>query len=246
MSKKINPISQSPPNKPTRGRPHTNLRATLDGIWWILRTGSPWNQLPEHFGKWNSVYRQHLRWSHRGLWSRILELISQSEPLGEFVAIDATHNKAHQDACRHGSTPESQALGKTKGGRNTKINALVNSQGHLLRFILVPGNQHEIVSAPSLLRSDLKGVFVLGDKGYISEDFAVAIVDVGAIPHIPPKKGAKGPLPYDPELGKRRRVVENFFARLKRSRRVATRYDRLAVTYISFIILAALDDWVGF
>ncbi|MGC6466090.1 MAG: transposase, partial [Akkermansiaceae bacterium] len=43
-----------------RGRTPSDLRKTLNGIWWIMVTGSQWNQLPEKYGKWNSVYRFHL------------------------------------------------------------------------------------------------------------------------------------------------------------------------------------------
>ena len=45
------------------GRKPTNHRLVLDGIFWIARTGSPWRDLPEEFGKWSSVYRQFRRWT---------------------------------------------------------------------------------------------------------------------------------------------------------------------------------------
>jgi len=86
--------------------------------------------MPGRFGKSNSVYRQHLRWSHGGLWPDILKMIVAEEEPDDIIAIDATHLKAHQDACRHSSEPAGQGLGKTKGGRNSKINAVVNSRGN--------------------------------------------------------------------------------------------------------------------
>lgn len=49
------------------GRPATNYRLTLDAVFWIARTGSPWRDLPEEFGKWSSVYRQFRRWTIAGL-----------------------------------------------------------------------------------------------------------------------------------------------------------------------------------
>ena len=55
------------------GRKPTNHRLVLDGIFWIARTGSPWRDLPEEFGKWSSVYRQFRRWTLAGLWEQILE-----------------------------------------------------------------------------------------------------------------------------------------------------------------------------
>jgi len=211
-----------------------------------LRTGSPWNQLPERCGKWNSVYRQHLRWSHQGLWPVLLAAIVEERADTSILSVDATHLKAHQDACRHPSPPEKQALGKTKGGRNTKLNASVDAAGKLVGLLLVPGNEHEVKSAAELLGENLKGAIILADKGYQSSELAAHILAAGGFPNIPSREGTKEPLPYDKELGKLRRMVENFFCRIKRSRRVNTRYDRLAQTFMSFIILAALDDWIRF
>ena len=50
------------------GRKPANHRFVLDGIFWIARTGSPWRDLPEEFGKWSLVYRQFRRWTLAGLW----------------------------------------------------------------------------------------------------------------------------------------------------------------------------------
>lgn len=123
---------------------------------------------------------------------------------------------------------------------------MVNKDGKLLRLILLPGNQHEVKSAGDLLGRDLRGAVVNGDRGYISHALAHHIFEAGGIPNITQKESAANPLPYHKELGAFRRVVENFFCRIKRSRRVATRYDRLAVTYLSFVILSAIDDWIRF
>lgn len=60
------------------GRKLMNHRLVLDGIFWITRTGSPWRDLPEEFGKWSSVYRQFRRWTLAGLWEGILEALNES------------------------------------------------------------------------------------------------------------------------------------------------------------------------
>lgn len=231
-----------------KGRKPSDLRKTLDGIWWILVTGSVWNQLPERFGKWNSVYRFHLRWAKRGIFAGLLERTAaeaqEAEP-DEFKALDATHLKAHQDACRYPGDPADRALGKTKGGRNSKLNACVNGKGKALRITLAPGNRHDILFAEEVL-GDVKGKIVLGDKGYDSDELRTHIVEQGGVPMIPPKANRTSWVLYIPEIGRRRRVVENFFCRIKRHRRVATRYDRLTETFLSFVSLAAIADWVRF
>jgi transposase len=59
------------------GRPASDHRRILDAVFWIARTGSPWRDLPEEFGKWSSVYRQFRRWTLAGLWDMILIGICQ-------------------------------------------------------------------------------------------------------------------------------------------------------------------------
>ena len=159
--------------------------------------------------------------------------------------IDATHIKVHQDACRHPGPPESRALGKTKGGRNSKLNACVNKAGKALAFSLRPGNEHDSKAAREVL-GDTKGVVVLGDRGYDDDSLREHIKAGGGVAMIPGKSNRKTEPFYIPEIGRDRRVVENFFARVKRHRRVNTRYDRLPETYMAFVSLAALADWIRF
>jgi len=67
------------------GRPASNHRQVLDGIFWIARTGAQWRDLPEEFGKWSSVYRQFRRWTVAGLWELILDTLNDSEVMPDQV-----------------------------------------------------------------------------------------------------------------------------------------------------------------
>ena len=60
------------------GRRPRDHRLVLDGIFWIARTGVAWRDLPEHFGKWSSAYRQFRRWTLSGLWELLLEAFNES------------------------------------------------------------------------------------------------------------------------------------------------------------------------
>lgn len=81
------------------GRKPTNHRLVLDGIFWIARTGSPWRDLPEEFGKWSSVYRQFRRWTLAGLWEKILEALNESRIVPDALQmIDSTVVRAHHQA----------------------------------------------------------------------------------------------------------------------------------------------------
>ena len=81
------------------GRRPRNHRLVLDGIFWIARTGAPWRDLPEEFGKWSSVYRQFRRWTLAGLWELILEALNESGTVPDTVQmIDSTIVRAHHMA----------------------------------------------------------------------------------------------------------------------------------------------------
>jgi transposase len=62
------------PNKP-RGVPRVNDRRVLNGIFWVLRSGAPWRDLPESFGPYTTCYNRFLRWRRAGIWSRIMETL---------------------------------------------------------------------------------------------------------------------------------------------------------------------------
>lgn len=98
--------------------------------------------------------------------------------------------------------------------------------------------------------SDHKGAFLLldalprakhliGDKGYDSNWFRAALAERGITPCIPPKVNRKVQIDYDKTLYKQRHKIENVFGRIKDWRRVATRYDRYAHTFMSAISIAA-------
>lgn len=94
------------------GRKPNNHRLVLDGIFWIARTGAPWRDLPEEFGKWSSVYRQFRRWTLAGLWEEIMDALNDSGAVPDALqmipshglqanhcrAVDSTVIRAHHQA----------------------------------------------------------------------------------------------------------------------------------------------------
>lgn len=183
-----------------------------------------WNQLPERFGKWNSIWRTFKRWSDKGMWDWILEQFR--EKYGDesiILMLDATHIKAHQDASRHPASAEERKLGKTKGGFNTKISAATNYAGLPVSMKLVCGNEHDSISAVEVLSKCLNGSYVLADKAYDTNAIREFIVNNDSHPVIPPKSNRKTIIEYDKSLGKLRHKVENYFASMKRYRRLSTR-----------------------
>ena len=92
-----------PPEKPRTGRPNAPHRRIIDGILWILRTGAPWRDLPEHYGPVGTVSSRFYRWRTAGVWDRILAALqSETDARGEIDwdlhYVDATIIRAHQHA----------------------------------------------------------------------------------------------------------------------------------------------------
>ncbi len=83
---------------PLRGRPPRDHRRTLDGIFWVTRTGAPWRDLPEELGNWNSVHRQFRRWTAGGLWDLMLEALADGGSDNAVQMVDSTVIRAHHCA----------------------------------------------------------------------------------------------------------------------------------------------------
>ena len=139
-----------------------------------------------------------------------------------------------------------QSIGKTRGGQNTKIHAVVADEKNVIAFHLSRGNLHDGPQGRSLIEQmdpEYEDSYVLMDKAYEGAQTRQAVLDKGMIPVVPPKTNRKNQWEYDKTLYRRRNEVERFFRRLKYSRRIFTRYDKLDTTYIAFIQLALVGEF---
>ena len=107
-----------PPQKPDTGCPAKDHRMIINGILWILRTGAPWHDLPERYGKRSTVSTRFYRWKQQGVWDRIYDAVkAHADAAGEMDwelhHVDATVVRAHQHAAGARSQP---SAADEKGG----------------------------------------------------------------------------------------------------------------------------------
>lgn len=100
------------PNKP-RGMPRVDDRRVLKGIFWVLRSGAPWRDLPECYGPHTTCYNRFIRWRKAGVWDRIMAALTSAHDAG-MQMIDTSVIQVHQQgACVANGT--SQHIGRSRG-----------------------------------------------------------------------------------------------------------------------------------
>ncbi|MCX5602860.1 IS5 family transposase [Streptomyces phaeochromogenes] len=149
------------PPIPKMGRPPRDRRQVLDGVWWRARTGSPWRDVPERYGPWETAYTLFRRWQIDGTWATILrKLQAKADAAGNIeweVSVDSTVCRAHQHAAgarKEGpydpgrtppdglaAEPDDHALGRSRGGLTTKIHLAVDASFHVLAAVITAGQR---------------------------------------------------------------------------------------------------------
>ena len=125
------------PNKP-RGVPRADDRKVLNGIYWRLRTGSPWADIPERYGPPTTCYNRFVRWRKLGVWDRIFDAVSAAYD-GDLQMVDSSSIRVHQHAANvkkgvraqgaaAGDVSHARCMGRSRGGLTTKIHALVDAE----------------------------------------------------------------------------------------------------------------------
>jgi len=178
-----------------------------------------------------------------GLWAEVLGHLVR-KPKGTLRFVDSTFIKVHQAGQGAIGGSQNQAIGLTKGGHNSKLTAAVDEQGHVVGLLLFPGQCAETTAAKKILPLLAKTMVFVGDKGFDSDELRALIENNGGVACIPPRSNRTSYRWCDPEFYRKRHLVENIFQRIKYWRRVATRYEKLASTFLAFATLACSIDYI--
>ena len=188
----------------------------IEAMVYVLRTGVPWRDVPACFGPWNSVYTRWRRWCPCGLWAKLLAVLARRAS-GVLRFLDASHSQVHPDASNPAGGQQHQAIGRTKGGLNTKLTAWVDTAGRAVTLHLAPGQR---------------------------ADGRAALRRRGGQSCLSPRARRHHPASWHRGHYRQRRKVENFFQRAKRHRRIGTRYEKRDLYFLSFVHLFAILDWL--
>jgi len=120
----------------------------------------------------------------------------------------------------------------------SKIHAIVDALGNPVDFVITGGQVADVTQAAVLLEGK-RATWLVGDKGYDSDLFIQHARERGMAAVIPPRSNRKTLREYDKHLYKDRNLIERFFNKVKHFRRIATRYEKTAVSYLAMVHLAA-------
>jgi transposase len=169
-------------------------------------------------------------------------------------------NRAHQDrghragldlgegtSGRHRGIKKNgpQAIGKSRGGWNTKIHLVAADARTAIAFALSPGHAHDAPEGRELLRelgAMPEGLPLLMDRAYEGDETRQLVLALGMIPVVPPKSNRVDPSRYDRTLYKKRNEIERLFRRMKGYRRIFSRFEKLDVAFLGFLSFAFIVE----
>lgn len=228
--------------------PDLNIRLFLEAVLYIDRTGSPWRDLPALFGDWNAVYQRFRRWQKRSVWERLWATLQAEEfAAAKVLFIDSTVIRVHQHgagAPKKKGGQNAQGIGRSRGGLTSKLHVAAVSELTAVGIVLTEGERHDsqvvdaVLEAAGLDENEEIQKVVM-DKAYDSNKIRAGLKAKGLEAVIPSKKNRKTPIEHDVPTYKLRQKVERLFNQFKEFRRIATRYDKLAESYLSLVCLAA-------
>ena len=140
---------------------------------------------------------------------------------------------------------EDQAIGRSRGGLSTKIQALVDALGNPIGFFLTGGEAHDLEGADHLLPM-MEADTLIADKAFDADARVLEpLAAAGKTAVIPPRANRSSPREYDRELYGERHLIENFFAKIKQFRAIATRYEKTARNFLAAVHLVASVVWLN-
>jgi transposase len=232
------------------GRPRVDDRRVLSGTIFVKRNGLRWRDAPPVCGSHKTLYTRWRRWSRIGVFGRMLMPLAKAGQDASILMLDATHLKVHRTGAslraRRGLKACHRMIGRTKGGLNSKLHVVADAKGRPILMFLSAGHRSDYLGAVALLSSMPPAQVLIADRGYEADWLRAALACRGLAACIPSRRGRRTAARHDPDFYRKRRRIENLFARPTDWGCIAMRYDRCADLFLSAIALAAtVLFWLG-
>ena len=161
--------------------------------------------------------------------------------------VDSTIVRAHRCTAGEKTEEQNQARGRSRGGFGTKIHVRCNAAGLPIGVVLSEGEAHDATAYDGLMqqRHSDPGA-MLADNGYDSAAIRHDLRDSGATPEIPTRSNRRVQYSVSKPLYALRSRIECLIGHLKEQRRIATGYDKLATSFIGFVLLGCIPIWARF
>jgi transposase len=187
-----------PAERGRKSRPAHDNRTIVNGILWRLRTGAPWRDVPEKYGKWMTVYQRFRRWSRAGVWEAVASRLAEAMADNARHSIDSTTVRGHVSAAG------------AKGGLANKLLA-ARGAGSPVKFIvsvMPEASRSSSISRPARRRTarhsidvialaEERPAYLLADKGYDSDAIRTRLHEAGIRSCIPPKSNRKAKIRWN-------------------------------------------------
>ncbi|WP_435800170.1 IS5 family transposase [Streptomyces coeruleorubidus] len=178
-----------PTGHPRRGRRWADHRRTLEAIAWKYRTNSPWRDLPDELGSFQTAHKRLIRWAVDGTWEMILTAVlaaaDADDDIDWTVSVDSTVVRAHQHAAgslkrgRPAPASADHALGRSRGGLSTKVHLAADGRARPLAFTVTAGQAGDAPAFETVMsrirvphtgpgRPRTRPLAVLADRAYSS------------------------------------------------------------------------------
>ncbi len=221
-----------PGRKGDPGVTAADSRLFPEAVPWRTRTGARWRDLPERFGKWNSVSRRFRRRVEGGVSGRVFQRMSGEFDLG-YVRVDGKVMRAHRKAAG-GKGASGQGLGRSRGGLTGRVLAMTDAPGYLVDIAIPAGQAHDLKGPGGRTFGVLVADRVSGADWPVSElerrESAVVI---------PSRSNRKVVREHDRVMYGWRHRIDSFLARSGEFRAVAARYDRTVAGFRATFLLVA-------
>ena len=189
-------------------RQRGNVRVTnlqfLNALLFVAEHGCKWRGLPRRFGPWHTIYTRMNRWAKSGVLDHVFELLQREQIVRvkiEAFKMDSTIGQGPSRRHRRVKKNGPQAIGKSRGGWNTKIHMVAADARTAIIFALSPGNapiaEGRVVVGRSWSHAGRSSLLM--DNAYEGNETRQLALDLGLIPVVPPKSNRLDPWQYDRE-----------------------------------------------